>query len=106
MDSVECGYDEKTGKSLAGEMLGTDSGHKKTHALLCQEYVLQSERVIYRIRPKDEKHPVLRSEERRVGKECRVGRWWGHGERRVPGKGVWAALKLKRPRCPGCGRRT
>ena len=59
MDSVECGYDEKTGKSLAGEMLGTDSGHKKTHALLCQEYVLQSERVIYRIRPKDEKHPVL-----------------------------------------------
>jgi hypothetical protein len=59
MDSVECGYDEKSGKSFAGEMLGTDSGHKKTHALLCQEYVLQSERVIYRIRPKDEKHPVL-----------------------------------------------
>ena len=59
MDSVECGYDEKDGKSLAGEMLGTDSGHKKTHALLCQEYLLQSERVIYRIRPKDEKHPVL-----------------------------------------------
>jgi hypothetical protein len=27
--------------------------------LLCQEYVLQSERVIYRIRPRDEKHPVL-----------------------------------------------
>jgi len=33
--------------------------HKKTHELLCQEYVLQSDRVIYRIRPKDEKHPVL-----------------------------------------------
>jgi len=59
MDSAECGYDEKDGKSLAGEMLGTDSGHKKTHALLCQEYLLQTERVIYRIRPKDEKHPVL-----------------------------------------------
>jgi hypothetical protein len=59
MDSVECGYDEKSGKSFAGEMLGTDSGHKKTHSLLCPEYVLQSERVIYRIRPKDEKHPVL-----------------------------------------------
>lgn len=59
MDSVECGYDEKDGKSLAGEMLGTDSGHKKTHALLCQEYLLQSDRVIYRIRPRDEKHPVL-----------------------------------------------
>jgi hypothetical protein len=31
----------------------------KTHELLCQEYVLQSDKVIYRIRPKDEKHPVL-----------------------------------------------
>lgn len=59
MDSVECGYDEKDGKSFAGEMLGTDAGHKKTHALLCQEYLLQSDRVIYRIRPRDEKHPVL-----------------------------------------------
>jgi len=26
---------------------------------LCQEYVLQADRVIYRIRPRDEKHPVL-----------------------------------------------
>jgi hypothetical protein len=59
MDSVACGVDEKDGKSLAGEMLGTDSGHKKTHELLCQEYVLQAEKVIYRIRPRDEKHPVL-----------------------------------------------
>ena len=59
MDSVACGVDEKDGKSLAGEMLGTDSGHKKTHELLCQEYVLQTDKVIYRIRPRDEKHPVL-----------------------------------------------
>jgi hypothetical protein len=59
MDSVECGVDENSGKSFAGEMLGTDSAHKKTHALLCQEYLLQSDHVIYRIRPKDEKHPVL-----------------------------------------------
>jgi hypothetical protein len=59
MDSVPCGVDEKDGKSLAGEMLGTDSGHKKTHELLCQEYVLQTSSVIYRIRPRDEKHPVL-----------------------------------------------
>jgi hypothetical protein len=59
MDSVSCGVDEKDGKSVAGEMLGTDSGHKKTHELLCQEYVLQTERVIYHIRPRDEKHPVL-----------------------------------------------
>jgi hypothetical protein len=59
MDSADCGYDEKSGKSFAGEMLGTDSGHKKTRALLCPEYVLQSDRVTYRIRPKDEKHPAL-----------------------------------------------
>jgi len=59
MDSVACGVDERDAKSVAGEMLGTDSGHKKTHELLCQEYVLQTDRVIYRIRPKDEKHPVL-----------------------------------------------
>jgi len=59
MDSAECGLDENSGKSLAGELIGTDSAHKKTHALLCQEYILQGERVIYHIRPRDEKHPVL-----------------------------------------------
>jgi len=59
MDSVECGIDENSGKSLVGEIVGTDSAHKKTHALLCQEYVLQGDTVLYRIRPRDEKHPVL-----------------------------------------------
>lgn len=59
MDSVSCGVDENSGKTFVGEMLGTDSAHKKQHELLCQEYLLQSERVIYRIRPRDEKHPVL-----------------------------------------------
>jgi len=59
MDSVQCGTAEKDSTSVAGEMLGTDSGSKKTHDLLCQEYVLQTERVTYRIRPRDEKHPVL-----------------------------------------------
>lgn len=59
MESVACGVDENSGKSLAGELIGTDSAHKKTHELLCQEYVLQSDRVIYRIRPRDEKHPML-----------------------------------------------
>ncbi len=59
MDSVSCGMAEKDGKSFAGEVLGTDSGSKKTREVLCQEYVLQAERVIFRIRPRDEKHPVL-----------------------------------------------
>jgi hypothetical protein len=59
MDSAPCGTAEKDSKSFAGEMLGTDSGSKKTHEVLCQEYVVQAEHVIYRIRPRDEKHPVL-----------------------------------------------
>ncbi len=59
MDSVSCGVAEKDSQSLAGEMLGTDSGHKKAQEVLCQEYVLQTERVIFRIRPKDDKHPEL-----------------------------------------------
>jgi hypothetical protein len=59
MDSVACGKTEKDAKSLAGEMLGTDSGSKKTQELLCQEYLLESDRVIYRVRPREEKHPAL-----------------------------------------------
>lgn len=59
MDSAECGTDQKSAKSFAGEIIGTDNAHQKTHMLLCQEYLLQSDRIIYRIRPKDDKHPVL-----------------------------------------------
>ena len=59
MDSVQCGMAEKHANSFAGEVLGTDSGSKKTQELLCPEYVVQTERVIYHIRPRDEKHPVL-----------------------------------------------
>lgn len=59
MESVKCGMDEKNGKSFAGEMIGTDSAHMKTKELLCQEYVLQTDTVTYKIRPKDDKHPAL-----------------------------------------------
>lgn len=59
MQSVKCGTDEKNGKSVAGEMLGTDSSHMKTHELLCQEYALETDALIYTIRPKDDKHPAL-----------------------------------------------
>ena len=59
MDSVQCGVDEKDAKSFTGEMIGADSGHKKTQELLCQEYLLQTDTMIYRIRPRDAKHPVL-----------------------------------------------
>jgi len=59
MVSVQCGTAEKDSQSLAGEMLGTDSGTKKTQQLLCKEYVIETEHVIYHIRPKNEKHPDL-----------------------------------------------
>jgi hypothetical protein len=59
MDSVSCGYAEKSGKTITGEILGTDGGHKNTREVLCQEYVLRTDQVLYRIRPRDEKHPVL-----------------------------------------------
>ena len=46
MDSVQCGTDDNAEKG-------------KTHDLLCQEYLVQTDEVIYRIRPKDDKHAVL-----------------------------------------------
>jgi hypothetical protein len=59
MESATCGTAEKGGKTVAGEILGTDSQHKQMQEVLCQEYVLQGQRIIYRIRPVDQKHPVL-----------------------------------------------
>ena len=59
MESTMCGTSENGGKTVTGEILGTDSAHKKTQELLCQEYVLQGDRLTYRIRPKDDKHPQL-----------------------------------------------
>jgi len=59
MDSTHGGYAEKDGKTFVGEIVGTDGQHKNTKEVLCQEYILQSERLVYRIRPKDDKHPAL-----------------------------------------------
>lgn len=59
MDSSMCGTANKSGKTLAGEILGTDSSRQQTVQVLCQEYVLQSDHVIYRIRPADQKHAIL-----------------------------------------------
>jgi len=59
MDSSSCGMAEKGSKTLAGEVLGTDGEHKQTQEVLCQDYVLQGERIIYRIRPVNTKHPNL-----------------------------------------------
>jgi len=59
MDSSNCGVTEKGSKTVAGEILGTDGQHKSTQEVLCQEYVLQGDRIVYRIRPIDAKHPNL-----------------------------------------------
>ena len=59
MESVKCGTDAKNAKSLASEMIGTDSDHLKTRELLCQRYVLETDTVLYTIQPKDDKHPEL-----------------------------------------------
>ena len=59
MDSTACGTQEKDSKTVAGEILGTEGQHKQTQEMLCQEYILQSDHVVYRIRPKDDKHPAL-----------------------------------------------
>jgi hypothetical protein len=59
MHSVSCGFTENSGKSFFGEVVGTDGGHVKNKELLCQEYVLKTDKVMFHIRPKEEKHPVL-----------------------------------------------
>jgi hypothetical protein len=59
MDSSSCGMTEKGAKTVAGEILGTDGEHKNTQEVLCQEYVLQGDHIVYHIRPIDTKHPQL-----------------------------------------------
>ena len=73
MESVSCGYSQDSGKNLASEIIGTDAGHSKTQELLCQEYTIQTERLVYRVRPKDTKHadllPVGENVEVRIQKD-------------------------------------
>src|SRR5260370_8742316 len=59
MESSSCGYAEKDGKTIPGQIFGTDGQHKNTKQVFCQEYVLQADRIIYRITPKDHKHTFL-----------------------------------------------
>jgi hypothetical protein len=59
MTSVECGFEQKSGNTFVGEVLGTDGSHSRTRKTLCHEYVLQTSHVVYHIRPRDEKHPAL-----------------------------------------------
>jgi hypothetical protein len=47
----------QSGKLLQMESVSCSA--EKTQGLLCQEYLLQTDKVDYRIRPRDAKHPVL-----------------------------------------------
>jgi hypothetical protein len=59
MNSVHCGTAQKSDTSALGEIIGTDDRKTKSQDLLCQEYVLQTDSVVYHVRPKDDKHPDL-----------------------------------------------
>jgi hypothetical protein len=59
MNSVHCGTAEKDNHSALSEIIGTDDTNKKSEEVLCQEYVLETDSVVYHIRPRDEKHPEL-----------------------------------------------
>ncbi|MBZ5655383.1 MAG: hypothetical protein LAO56_08885 [Acidobacteriia bacterium] len=57
MESVPCGAAEASGFSKA--LLGASVPAPVQDDRLCQEYVLRSEGLYYRIRSRDRKHPVL-----------------------------------------------
>jgi hypothetical protein len=57
MESVPCGVAEASGFSKA--LLGAPTPAPMQDDRLCQEYVLRSEGLYYRIRSRDRKHPVL-----------------------------------------------
>lgn len=63
MDSARCAIKGKEVKSSSSETAGIDSaltqGDTKTQKVVCQDYLLQGEQVIYRIRPRNSKHVAL-----------------------------------------------
>lgn len=59
MDSVACRVDGKNAQTFTDAETAGDFSRQKTQMRLCEEYVLQSEQVVYRIRPRDQKHSVL-----------------------------------------------
>ncbi len=73
MDSVQCGTNENAKKG-------------KSQELLCQEYVVQTEQVLYRIRPKDDKHsallPIGQNAQFRLQKNMMLLRVEGEGKER------------------------
>ena len=59
MKAVECGVDTKGAEGIGGILGVDDSQHVKNRQMLCQEYLLRGDRLDYKIRPKEEKHPAI-----------------------------------------------
>ncbi|HET7216063.1 MAG TPA: hypothetical protein VFL79_20920, partial [Terriglobia bacterium] len=59
MKSVECGVDARGAEGIGGILGVNDSQHTKSRQMLCQEYLLRTDKIDYKIRPKEEKHAAL-----------------------------------------------
>jgi hypothetical protein len=59
MRSVSCGYSENPGRSFVDAFVGTSGESATSTELLCQEYVLKSDKIVFHIRPKEVKHATL-----------------------------------------------
>ena len=59
MRSVSCGFSENSAKNFVEAFVSTDGENAKSKELLCQEYVLTSEKIVFHIRPKEEKRATL-----------------------------------------------
>jgi hypothetical protein len=55
IDVSSCGSEKPASKTVTG----VEVGGRQKHSLLCQEYILQSDHMTFRIRQKDEKHPIM-----------------------------------------------
>ena len=59
MDSVACAASQSSSNNEAKSNHQANEKNSFTRQSLCQEYVLQADQVVYRIRPRDAKHPAL-----------------------------------------------
>ena len=59
MDSVVCAASQASSNNEADSNHQANGKRSPTQRSLCQEYVLQADQVVYRIRPRDVKRPAL-----------------------------------------------
>jgi hypothetical protein len=58
-DSSACLTPQPSASTTTAVLVGDDGLPKQARGFLCQEYILQSDHMTFRIRPRDEKHPVV-----------------------------------------------